>query len=174
MKLNEEQKALLEYVSDADDAWRKAKLNAAKRAKEMIEREIAGFAAARDKAVYDAIEANVPRRQVGQLGLKTTSPNTVADAYNRVAAQTQLAEVPMAVMHKPKYKWRGPFVHPVSERPYAFLVIDGDDHATEIDDAHMSGLGYLYMKPGNEWIAFPTMPPQEALKWALENEPEEK
>ena len=172
MKLNAEQKALLDYASDADDAWRQAKLHAAKRAKEMIEREIASYAAARDKAVYDAIEAGVPRRQVGQLGLKTTSPNTVADAYNRVAAQTQLAEVPMAVMRKPKYRWDGPFVHSVSGNPFAFLVIDGDDHETEVPDPEMTGhSGYLYINPGTGWVAYPTMPVPEAHKWALENVP---
>ena len=171
MKLNAEQKALLDYASDADDAWRQAKLHAAKRAKEMIEREIASYAAARDKAVYDAIEAGVPRRQVGQLGLKTTSPNTVADAYNRVAAQTQLAEVPMAVMHKPKYSWSQVHTHPVSERQFAFLYIDGDDHETVVEDAWMNGPGYLYIKPADKWVAFPHNPPRDAAQWALENVP---
>jgi hypothetical protein len=104
-KLTQHQQELLDYVAETDERFRQAKRHARRRAQEMVEQEIAMFSAARDKAVWEAVNAGVPKRQVGILGLGTTSPNTVHEVFDRAVANMKLTGVELAVPKGPRYSW---------------------------------------------------------------------
>lgn len=173
-KLNGKQEALMAHASNADDKWRQAKLNAKIRLKRLVEEEIAQFAAARDRAVWDALQAGVPKRQVGIEALKTSSPHTVNEIYDRMIANQELVEVELAVKPVEKYEWSAPLVHPISKLKFIFLQVDGDDHWTEDDQGVMTGSGYLFYQPtpGGKWLPRPDDKPNaEVLAWAEANPP---
>lgn len=169
-KLTAQQEALLAYASEADDRYRSAKLNARRRAAEMVEREVAAFASARDKAVWDAIEGGVPKRQVGLTALKTTSPNTVQDIYNRVLESQEYVDVELAQKPVPRYAWSEGTRIPAGV--YWWLLVDGDDHEVHNDDADIHGTGYLYVRwNAGEPVWLGGKPDEAALRWAEENVP---
>jgi hypothetical protein len=168
--LTPEQAAALAYVNETDDRWRAAKVNAKRRAAELVERELAQFAAARDNAVWEAIELGVPKRQVGQKGLKTTSPNTINDIYNRAQAAQGVVEVQLASKPVPEYQWSSRHIAPVSGLPYWYLLIDGDDYETTAEG--YEGKGYLRVRLTDGSYLWPdTPPPTAARQWAEQNKP---
>lgn len=170
-----EQVALLEYASEADDRYRIAKANARKRAEQLARQEIAKFEAVRDQAVFDAIEAGISKRQVGLQALKTSSPNTVQEIYNRVAAErTEVEPVELPERTIPKYQWSAVLTHPVSGLKFAFLQVHGDDHWNQDPEGKMDGSGYLFYNTGNGFVPRPDdKPSPEAIAWADGNQPEE-
>lgn len=169
-KLTPQQEALLAFAEEADDRYRSAKLNARKRAAEMIEREIAAFSAARDKAVWEAVEAGVPKRQIGLVALKTTSPNTVQEIYRRVMDSQEFVEVELAKKAVPKYQWSERHPSPNGLMHYWYLLVDGDDFRTTIEN--FEGDGYLYMRHSDgSYMWGPAKPDEAAQQWVKENPP---
>lgn len=174
-KLTQRQEQLVAQVDAADNRYRDAKVNARKRALEAVEREVEQFSIARDLAVWEAVNGGVPKRQVGLAGLKTTSPNTVQDIYNRaverqVSVGVELAEYEVTA---PSYSWSERFLFPLAVFPYWFLLVEGDDHVARVGDVPEHA-GYLYadmLGGGFQWVG--DKPSLDAQEWVKKNKPPE-
>ena len=103
--LTPEQQAKLKYVAEADDAWRRAKKYEREKYLRMAEERIAQFAYVRDQAVFDAVEAGVPKTVVGRDGLGTSNPYAVNEAYDRVHEVAAEVGVELPKHPVPRFAW---------------------------------------------------------------------
>jgi hypothetical protein len=90
MLLSPIQSERLSAVKRTNRAWRNAKRDANERAKIIAAREIADYQIAMDIQVRRALNAGVPKAQIGSTGLGTSSPKTVADSLERTAGLARL------------------------------------------------------------------------------------
>ena len=172
-KLTPHQEETLAYARKADDHWREAKLNARVQIRRQVEEQIALHASTRDRAVWEAVEAGVPKARISTDALRT-SPNAVYEILDRVMENLTVSGVGLATKDVPLYSWT---LHEIDGSPYAYLHIDGDDHIStgmDGDDYEWTrGEGYLFWRDIYDgWkaqIADP--PPAEAIAWAKENPP---
>jgi hypothetical protein len=171
--LTPEQRQLLDYTAECDQRWRDAKLNAKRRAEELVQKEIAAFAAARDKAVYDSVAAGIPKRQVGIYGLRTTSPNTVHEAYSRVAQQVEHTGISLAA--KPTQRFTiTTYEHPMAKAVY--LVTDSENyHQVYLSTVGLTGTadGWVFVDMGDDWLPAlcPDDMPGETWDYWIDNRP---
>jgi hypothetical protein len=174
-KLTPQQQILLDQVTRADDAWREAKLTLKARLRAQLEEELNRFAAARDAAVYKAVEGEVPKSRITTEGLRT-SPNALYDAYERHAsllATPGLPEVPEEPFERFSYYV---LTHPMGQ----VYVLEDLEHLrdSELDTVGLQGIvnGWLFARIGDEWI--PNDPnyyddlPAETWQWWVDNRPE--
>jgi hypothetical protein len=103
--LTPDQQVKLRHVADSDDAWRKAKKYEYEKARLQAEERIAQYAYVRDQAVYDAVEAGVPKVIVGRDGLGTSNPHAVNEAYSRVVSVQSEVGVPLPKAPEGRFKW---------------------------------------------------------------------
>jgi hypothetical protein len=173
-KLTPQQESILRRVDDADTRYRNAKLTARKRAQEMIDDEIAEFASDRDKAVWEAVEAGIPKRQVGLVGLKTTSPNTVHEIYNRMVQKQVNVGVEFMAPELPNCHWGSHHSFGPESNVY-WLEVDGDDIVQDVRDKDPNFPvypGYMYSKIGDKpWTWVGEKPDEATQKWAEEHPP---
>ncbi len=176
--LNTNQQAALDHAEQADIRWREAKRSIRKRAREFVEKELAMFSAARDLAVYEAVQLGVPQRRIGLDALHTSSPNTVRDILDRVELNTELVDVELAVKPKPQFSWsESEFMEaPSGDFTYEYrwlLAGDGFKNAA----MNVAGVdfpaheGYLYVRSDvkPEWMTIGAKAPEAALAWAEVN-----
>jgi hypothetical protein len=83
-KLTPHQQELLERVSRVDGRWRDAKRTAMLEAKRIVQERIDAHAALREQAVWEALEAGIPKSRIGREGLGTSSPNAVYEIEERM------------------------------------------------------------------------------------------
>lgn len=175
-KLTAKQEEALAFVTKADDRWREAKLNAQIEVRKLVQERIDMHAATRDQAVYEAIQAGVPKSRISQEGLRT-SPNAVYDILERVSQKLAVTNVELATPDRAPYEWSERFTMPNGYN-YWFLIVDGDDHVSTIADAQ-AGFnhehpGYVYVDFGASGWAWPLgKPSPEAQAWAEGNKPRE-
>jgi hypothetical protein len=173
-KLTTAQQAALDYVAECDERYRQVKATARTRAMRQIEQEIETFKAARDRAVYDAVQAGVPKRQVGIHGLHTSSPNTIQDAYDAIAKGIVNLNVELAKKHVERFTaLRRGRTH------YGPNILVGDSEAFvnpqwEGIEQVPAGEGYLFVWLVHEWKQWPTQAetdpaPEGMLEWVKEN-----
>ena len=104
VNLSGEQAQFLKYVRETDKAWRRAKDEALERAQEAARSEIAEFAAAREKAVYDAVAVHeIPMSRVGKDGLNTSDPNTPIKIYRNMVSKQERMGVVLAKEIGPRF-----------------------------------------------------------------------
>jgi hypothetical protein len=91
-KLSPKQEMILRAVATAQKALRDAKHDALKRAQQIAEHEVEEFSRARDHAVKIALDAGVPKAQIGRIGLGTTDHNTMKRIIARVTDVERLVK----------------------------------------------------------------------------------
>lgn len=94
--LNYQQQQRLRAVAEADAAWKEAKAFAkaeVEAAKKRIDQQIAQHALMRDRAIYEAVKAGVPKTLIGRDGLGNTNPYAVYDALQRMEFAEQAGEI---------------------------------------------------------------------------------
>lgn len=77
MRLTAEQDAALAAVAVAQEAYKGARATLERRIRERMAAELGALEAARDRAVFAADRAGVPRRRIGADGLGTKNPGAV-------------------------------------------------------------------------------------------------
>lgn len=139
--LDHEQQKKLRYVADADDAWRKAKKYEYERARKQAEDRIAQFAWTRDRAVFDAVQAGIPKAVIGRDGLGTTNPYAVNEAYNRAVESTP--ETPVELPKTPTDQFAWGKVLAFDERWVYGWVTDTESPGVITGSMGQSGEGYF-------------------------------
>lgn len=99
------QQQKLKAVAEADDAWRHAKKYAEAEARKVAEEKIAQFSAARDRAIYDAVQAGVPKVLIGSDALNNSSPYAVLDAVRRVEEAIETGGITLAEVVHERFAW---------------------------------------------------------------------
>lgn len=175
MKLNPKQEAHLEYLREVNDRYHQARRTAQERAKKIVQEEISAHSAARDAAVYEAIQMGISKRKVGIEGLRTTSPNTVAEIYDRVRERVETVAVELVERPRLIFSWTPVATVGESAVKGSWLQFDGDmPHYVE---GPIEGRGWLYYFAGGKWLRYPKQTdslPEGAEEWVAENQPEEE
>lgn len=130
MKLSAAQAALVQRTKQADAAWRDGKASAHARAKEIAAQEVSSLLATRDYAVRVAFEAGVPKKQIGELGLGTTSPNTVVESL----ARTEDTAAAIVELHSDPLAFRYAF-KPATDAAAGILTVSLDPTRSEANAA---------------------------------------
>lgn len=175
--LNANQQAALDHAEQADIRWREAKRSIRKRAREFVEKELAMFSAARDLAVYEAVQLGVPQRRIGLDALHTSSPNTVREILDRVELSTELAEVELAVKPTTQFSWtESEFFVATNGATYEYRWLLASDGYRSAETNLPGGKipereGYLHIRTDvqPEWNHFMDIP-IAAQKWSEVNE----
>ena len=95
------QDAILKALDGFDNAWRMKKRDAKMEARIIVERAISATLAQRDMYVRIAIEAGIPKSQIGERGLHTTSPSAIVESLARTADNA----VQIATSVVPRFEW---------------------------------------------------------------------
>jgi hypothetical protein len=104
--LTQSQQQFLQYLSDTDDRWRAARKFEAEEAKRIAAERVAGFAAVRDKAIWEAVEVhNISKAEIGRTALGTSNPNVIYEAIARVHATMEHAGVEYAEEPTERFSW---------------------------------------------------------------------
>ncbi len=103
LDFNQQEK--LRAVAEADDAWRHAKKYAEQEARKVAMEKVAQFSGARDRAIYDAVRAGIPKNLIGTDGLDTKNPYAVLDAVRRVEELQQEVGIGLPQPHAQRFKW---------------------------------------------------------------------
>lgn len=173
-KLTAAQQAALDYVAACDEKYRQVKATARTRALRQIEQEIETFKVARDRAVYDAVEAGVPKRQVGIHGLHTSSPNTIQEAYDSIAKGIVNLNVELAQKVVQRFSIirsgsnsGGLYAYVGDGEAFVLPHFDGTPQIPESD-------GYLFVRIMGKWMQWPAQEseypaPEGAQEYVEEN-----
>lgn len=85
MKLTREQEVLLAEVTTRDEKWRTTKRFAAAEAQKAVDAAILRDAMERDRAVWTAYRADVPKSKLSTVGLGTKATRTLEEILERMA-----------------------------------------------------------------------------------------
>lgn len=96
------QAALIERTAAADDEYRSAKITLEAEVRLTLEAKLRKLEDARNRLVKECLEADIPKRTIGRLGLHTTHPRAVDSIIER-APDVGQAAVP--VTRRPAFSW---------------------------------------------------------------------
>lgn len=173
-KLDADQQVRLDAVRAADDAWREAKLTLRTRLRAQLEAELLRYAMARDKAVYEAVQHDVPKSRLAEDGLRT-SPNAVYDALERHKALVGAPGMPeLAPEAVDPYYWElisesaaSAFYalrsNPPTDHSATFTTLDGE--VINVAGGWLYGVG----KGSGEGMFLGGLPDASVLAWVARN-----
>ena len=125
MKLTSLQEMHLANLTIADASWRAGKIDAKAEARALIAKETAVRALRRDTLVRICFDANIPKAQIGLVGLRTSAPIAVIESLKR----TEGISVQIATEQRPdkieRYTWTG--AYSIYGTPVVCINMAGED-----------------------------------------------